>query len=57
LSLLLKCSALIDELALYDIVNTPGVGTDLSHISTPAVSAFYPAAETVQKQAEKTHRK
>jgi malate dehydrogenase len=27
----------VDELALYDVVNTPGVATDLSHISTPAV--------------------
>ena len=37
LSLLLKTSPLIDELALYDVVNTPGVATDLSHISTIAV--------------------
>ena len=27
----------IDELALYDVVNTPGVAADLSHISSPAV--------------------
>jgi malate/lactate dehydrogenase len=33
----MKASPLIDELALYDVVNTPGVGVDLSHISTPAV--------------------
>jgi len=37
LTLLLKTSPLIDELALYDVVNTPGVATDLSHISTIAV--------------------
>jgi hypothetical protein len=37
LSLLLKASPLIDELALYDVVNTPGVAADLSHISSPAV--------------------
>jgi len=36
LSLLLKTSPLIDELALYDVVNTPGVAADLSHISSPA---------------------
>jgi malate dehydrogenase len=36
--LLLKASPLIDELSLYDVVNTPGVTADLSHISTPAVS-------------------
>ena len=39
LSLLLKASPLIDELALYDVVNTPGVAADLSHISSPSVSA------------------
>jgi malate dehydrogenase len=41
LSLLLKASPLIDELALYDVVNTPGVAADLSHISTPAVGASH----------------
>jgi len=34
LSLLLKHSQLITELALYDIVHTPGVAADLSHIET-----------------------
>lgn len=38
LSLLMKASPLVDELALYDVVNTPGVAADLSHISSPAVS-------------------
>ncbi len=38
LSLLLKLCPLVDELALYDVVNTPGVATDLSHISSTAVS-------------------
>ncbi|KAF2142890.1 uncharacterized protein K452DRAFT_307793 [Aplosporella prunicola CBS 121167] len=43
LSLLLKSSPLIDELALYDVVNTPGVATDLSHISSPAkVTGYLP---------------
>lgn len=37
LSLLCKVSPLIDELALYDVVNTPGVAADLSHISSIAV--------------------
>ncbi|XP_001622276.2 malate dehydrogenase, mitochondrial [Nematostella vectensis] len=36
MSLLLKQSPLISHLALYDIVNTPGVAADLSHISTRA---------------------
>lgn len=41
LSLLLKQSPLVSELSLYDIVNTPGVGADLSHMDTPAkVKAF-----------------
>lgn len=41
LSLLLKQSPLVTELSLYDIVNTPGVAADLSHIDTPAkVKAF-----------------
>ncbi|EON66644.1 malate dehydrogenase, NAD-dependent [Coniosporium apollinis CBS 100218] len=43
LSLLLKTCPLIDELSLYDVVNTPGVATDLSHISSPAkVTGFLP---------------
>ncbi|KAE8144548.1 malate dehydrogenase [Aspergillus avenaceus] len=36
LSLLLKTCSLVDELALYDVVNTPGVAADLSHISSVA---------------------
>lgn len=34
LSLLLKISPYVDELALYDVVNSPGVAADLDHIST-----------------------
>ena len=37
LSLLLKACPLVDKLALYDVVNTPGVAADLSHISSIAV--------------------
>lgn len=37
LSLLCKISPLIDDLALFDVVNTPGVAADLSHISSVAV--------------------
>jgi len=36
LSLLLKLSPHISNLACYDIVGTPGVAADLSHIPTPA---------------------
>ncbi|CAE6475048.1 unnamed protein product [Rhizoctonia solani] len=41
LSLLLKANPAITELALFDIVNTPGVAADLSHIDTPAVVQGY----------------
>ena len=30
---------MVDELSLYDVVNTPGVTADLSHISSIAVRA------------------
>lgn len=33
LSMLLKISPVVDELACYDIVGTPGVAADLSHVS------------------------
>lgn len=36
MSLLMKESPAISHLALYDIVNTPGVVADISHICTPA---------------------
>ena len=31
----------MDELALYDIVNSPGVAADLSHINTKSVVTGY----------------
>ncbi len=34
MSLLLKMSPYVSELSLFDIVNTPGVASDLSHIDT-----------------------
>ncbi|KAI0362787.1 malate dehydrogenase [Trametes cingulata] len=50
LSLLLKTNPLITELSLYDIVNTPGVAADLSHISTPAkVAGFLPPDDGLKK--------
>lgn len=36
LSLLMKQNPIVSHLALYDIVHTPGVAADLSHISTKA---------------------
>ncbi|KAJ3000115.1 hypothetical protein NUW54_g6839 [Trametes sanguinea] len=50
LSLLLKTNPSITELSLYDIVNTPGVAADLSHIDTPAkVAGFLPPDEGLKK--------
>ncbi|RPD65799.1 NAD-malate dehydrogenase [Lentinus tigrinus ALCF2SS1-6] len=50
LSLLLKTNPLVTELSLYDIVNTPGVAADLSHISTPAkVVGYLPPDDGLKK--------
>lgn len=50
LSLLFKNSPLVSELALYDVVNSPGVAADLSHIATPAkVTGYLPANDGLKK--------
>jgi len=50
LSLLLKANPLISELGLFDIVNTPGVAVDLSHIATPAkVEGYLPPDDGLAK--------
>ncbi|PPQ98687.1 hypothetical protein CVT24_003314 [Panaeolus cyanescens] len=50
LALLLKANPLVTELGLYDIVNTPGVAADLSHIATPAkVQGFLPPDDGLKK--------
>lgn len=50
LSLLLKANPAITELALFDIVNTPGVAADLSHIDTPAtVTGYLPPDDGLAK--------
>lgn len=50
LSLLLKTCPLITELALYDVVNSIGVATDLSHISSPAkVTGYLPPDDGAKK--------
>ncbi|KAG0702142.1 lactate/malate dehydrogenase [Suillus ampliporus] len=50
LSLLLKANPAVTELALYDIVNSPGVAVDLSHIATPAkVEGYLPADDGLKK--------
>lgn len=47
LSLLLKLSPNVTELSLYDVVGTPGVAADLSHIPSAAtVTGNLPAAGT-----------
>lgn len=49
LSLLLKLSPYVDDLALYDVVNSPGVAADLSHISTTgAVVGSLPAEDGIK---------
>ncbi|KAM8703288.1 hypothetical protein ACLKA7_007983 [Drosophila subpalustris] len=45
LSLLLKQNPLVTDLALYDIVHTPGVAADLSHIDTKSKTAGFMGAE------------
>jgi len=56
LSLLMKLCPLVDELALYDVVNSPGVATDLSHISSRAkVTGYLPkddGGKTAMKDAD-----
>uniref|UniRef100_A0A146LI50 Malate dehydrogenase n=1 Tax=Lygus hesperus TaxID=30085 RepID=A0A146LI50_LYGHE len=48
LALLLKQSPLVTKLSLYDIVHTPGVAADLSHIDTPAVTKGYNGPESLK---------
>ncbi|KAF3925111.1 hypothetical protein AA313_de0210194 [Arthrobotrys entomopaga] len=53
LSLLFAVSGLVDELSLYDVVNTPGVGADLSHINGRAkVTAYLPPDDGLKKTLE-----
>uniref|UniRef100_A0A0D2XU31 malate dehydrogenase n=1 Tax=Fusarium oxysporum (strain Fo5176) TaxID=660025 RepID=A0A0D2XU31_FUSOF len=50
LGLLCKASNLFTEIALYDLVHTPGIATDLNHIDTKAtVSGFLPADDGLAK--------
>ncbi|ODV68433.1 malate dehydrogenase [Hyphopichia burtonii NRRL Y-1933] len=46
LSLLLKLNQNVDELSLFDVVNVPGVGADLSHIcSDSKTESFVPSSK------------
>jgi len=50
LALLLKGNPLVSNLGLFDIVNTPGVAADLSHIATPAkVEGYLPPDDGLKK--------
>jgi malate dehydrogenase len=56
LSLLLKLNGDITELALYDIVNSPGVAADLSHINTPAkVTGYLPPNDGLKNALTNAH--
>jgi len=56
LSLLLKLNETITELALYDIVNSPGVAADLAHINTPAkVTAYLPPNDGLKHALANAH--
>eukprot|EP00842_Homolaphlyctis_polyrhiza_P006125 jgi/Hompol1/6513/HPOL_003529-RA len=55
LSLLLKANPLVTELALFDIVNTPGVAADLSHINTPAKVTGYKGDEQLADALKGSH--
>lgn len=41
LSMLMKMNPLVSVLHLYDVVNTPGVTSDISHMDTGAVVNFF----------------
>jgi len=45
LSLLLKQNPLVTDLSLYDIVHTPGVAADLSHIDTKSKTTGFIGAD------------
>jgi len=49
LSLLLKQSPIVTQLNLYDIVHTPGVAADLSHIDTAAKVQGFNGPENLEK--------
>ena len=45
LSLLLKVDPKVTQLSLFDVIRTPGVAADLSHISTGAKTTGYVGSE------------
>mmetsp|Transcript_13936 Transcript_13936/g.41491 ORF Transcript_13936/g.41491 Transcript_13936/m.41491 type:complete len:338 (-) Transcript_13936:2573-3586(-) len=47
LSLIMKEDPLTSELAVFDVVNAPGVAADLSHIASPAKVAGYVGMDSI----------
>merc|ERR1711973_1044256 len=52
LSMLLKLNPAVTKLALYDIVATPGVAADLSHIETPGRVAGFMGADQLEESLQ-----
>ncbi|XP_014256321.1 malate dehydrogenase, mitochondrial-like [Cimex lectularius] len=52
LALLLKQSPLVTKLSLYDIVHTPGVAADLSHIDTDSTTSGFNGPEKLKDALE-----
>jgi malate dehydrogenase len=50
LSLLLKLNPAVTKLALYDIVHTPGVAADLSHVETKVQTARFHNQENLSER-------
>lgn len=51
LSLLLKLNPKVTDLALFDVVNVPGVGADLGHINTKALTSSHLPSSKEDKTA------
>jgi malate dehydrogenase len=49
LALLMKLNPKVTELALYDIVKTPGIAADVSHCNTPAKVIGYTGIEEINE--------
>ena len=52
LSLLLKLDPNVTQLNLFDVVRTPGVAADISHVCTPAKVAGFVGMEQLSKALE-----
>lgn len=56
LGLLLKNNRAVGHLSLYDVVNTPGVAADLSHIDSPAQVSAFTGPQELHKALEVSRR-